>query len=225
MDVNPLSLGVEATGGVMATIIKRNSQIPQEKSQIFTTAVDNQDKIHIQVFQGEREFTKDNDLLDQFTLDDIPPASRGEPQIKVTFRVDADGTLRVYAKDMNSELSKEFEVKNRNLGGLSKDEIEKMIKDAEQHQAEDGAARKRVEARGKCESYMHKIKGAVAKDKNFEAKDRADIEKCISETLNWLSRPESQTAEASEFDTRQKQLFDVLKPILKRINDAKDKKK
>ncbi|MEM8700070.1 MAG: Hsp70 family protein, partial [Pseudomonadota bacterium] len=197
LDVTPLSLGIETLGGVFTRLIDRNSAIPTEKSQVFSTAEDNQNAVTIRVFQGEREMASDNKLLGQFNLEDIPPAPRGMPQIEVTFDIDVNGIVSVQAKDKGT--NKEHRITIQASGGLSDDDIDKMVKEAEENAEEDKKRRALVEAKNQGESLVHQTEKQLAEhgDK-VDQPIRDDIEAAMAELKTELEGedPEAITAKS-----------------------------
>ncbi|GIX47965.1 MAG: chaperone protein DnaK [Candidatus Tectimicrobiota bacterium] len=171
LDVTPLSLGIETLGGVMTKIIPRNTTIPKRESQIFTTAADNQTSVEIHVLQGERELAKDNRTLGRFTLEGIPPAPRGVPQIEVTFDIDANGIVSVRAKDLGT--GKEQAITITGASGLSKEEIERMVKDAEAHAKEDAERRRAIETRNQLDSLIYQTEKTLREHR--DSLDPADV--------------------------------------------------
>ncbi len=221
IDVTPLSLGIETVGGVMTPVIKRNSAIPTSKTQVFSTAQDNQPTVTIKVYEGERAQTKSNHLLGNFDLDGIPPAPRGKPQIEVKFEIDANGILHVTAKDLGT--GKETMVKiDNNKERLTEEEIQRMVKEAEEFADDDARHRSQVDAKNKMESYLYHARRSLEDNLGkFSDEDKETARATINQAEQWLESNAS--ADTEEIADKHKEAEAVLAPIFSSVYKGSNK--
>merc|ERR1711997_139919 len=215
LDVNPLSMGIETVGGVMSNLISRNTVVPTKKSQVFSTAADNQETVTIKVYEGERPMTKDNHLLGSFDLTGIPPAARGVPQIEVTFEIDANGIINVAAADKSTGTRESITI-SPDKGRPSEAEIEAMLKAAEEFAEEDRQMREKIEAKNGLESFAFGLKSQLEDEEKLAGKlseeDKDTVEEAVNDVLDWLQSNDD--AEKEDFDEKKAELEEIVNPIL-----------
>jgi len=223
VDVIPLSLGLETAGGLMTPLIPRNTRVPVTKTETFSTFSDNQTGVLIQIYEGERQMTKDNNLLGKFNLEGIPPAPRGVPQIEISFDLDCNGILQVSAKDKAGGATNQIRITN-DSNRLSKDEVERLVQEAARFKAEDDALREKIEAKNSLQSFVYQLRNSLNEpniSSNISDSDRTALENAIQDTIQWIDN-ETALCSKEEYESKRKALEKISNPIFSRLYQPND---